>query len=133
MYSYSQKSLDTLATCHVPLQRIFKKVIEVCDTTIITGHRDAQMQDEAYRTGHSKVQWPNSKHNSLPSLAVDAAPYPIDWNDRERFSLFAGLVMGIASEMGYLVRWGGDWDMDWRVRDNSFDDLVHFELVLPND
>jgi hypothetical protein len=27
------------------------------------------------------------------------------------------------------LRWGGDWDMDTEVKDNKFDDLVHFELV----
>ncbi|KKK66847.1 hypothetical protein LCGC14_2959950, partial [marine sediment metagenome] len=25
--------------------------------------------------------------------------------------------------------WGGDWDLDWNVRDNVFDDLGHFELI----
>jgi peptidoglycan LD-endopeptidase CwlK len=27
------------------------------------------------------------------------------------------------------LRWGGDWSMDFEVRDNQFDDLVHFEIV----
>ena len=27
------------------------------------------------------------------------------------------------------LRWGGDWDMDWEVGDNRFNDLVHFELI----
>ena len=25
-------------------------------------------------------------------------------------------------------RWGGDWDQDWTVKDNMFDDFPHFEL-----
>ena len=43
-------------------------------------------------------------------------------------SYFAGVVKGIASQMGIGIRWGGDWDMDTEVKDNRFDDLVHFEL-----
>lgn len=30
--------------------------------------------------------------------------------------------------MGVTLRWGGDWDSDTEVNDNSFDDLVHFEI-----
>jgi hypothetical protein len=30
--------------------------------------------------------------------------------------------------MGINLRWGGDWDQDWEVKDNKFDDFPHFEL-----
>ena len=66
--------------------------------------------------------------NANPSRAVDVAPYPIDWSDRERFTYFAGFVKGIASQMGIDIIWGGDWDNDTDLKDNGFDDLVHFEL-----
>ena len=36
--------------------------------------------------------------------------------------------MGIASQMGIDIIWGGDWDGDTDLKDNAFDDLVHFEL-----
>jgi hypothetical protein len=26
------------------------------------------------------------------------------------------------------IRWGGDWDMYTKTKDNKFDDLVHFEI-----
>ena len=81
------------------------------------------------------LRWPQGKHNSMPSQAVDVAPYPINWHDRERFHYFAGYVMGVAERLrqegkirSYL-RWGGDWSMDTQVKDNRFDDLVHFEIV----
>ena len=32
-----------------------------------------------------------------PSRAVDVVPYPIDWDDRERFHLFAGFVIALLS------------------------------------
>jgi peptidoglycan L-alanyl-D-glutamate endopeptidase CwlK len=59
---------------------------------------------------------------------VDITPYPVNWDDRERQTLFAGFVMGIARGMGIKLRWGGDWDMDFDVQDNKFDDFPHFEI-----
>ena len=63
-----------------------------------------------------------------PSHAVDVIAWPVDWNDRERQTYFAGHVQGIALFMGLGIRWGGDWDSDTEVKENGFDDLVHFEL-----
>lgn len=135
MPRYSTKSRANLATCHEDLQKVFMKVIEGFDCTIIIGHRTKEEQEEAFRTGHSKAKWGQSPHNKTPSEGVDVAPCPIDWNDRERFHLFAGYVSGIAAEMkrrGEIakdIRWGGDWDRDTEVNDNTFDDLVHYEVV----
>ena len=105
------------------------EVIKDFDCTIICGYRTKEQQEEAYQSGNSQVHYPHGHHNKKPSYAVDAAPYPIDWNDRDRFHLFAGYVLGIASQMGTKIRWGGDWDSDKELKDNKFDDLVHFELV----
>ena len=129
MPSFSIASTARLNTCHPDIQAVMKRVIEICDCTIIEGHRDEERQNEMKRTGKSQLGWPDGKHNSLPSKAVDAAPYPIDWKDRERATLFAGLVLGIAYQMGISLRWGGDWDRDWQVNDNNFDDLWHFEMI----
>jgi peptidoglycan L-alanyl-D-glutamate endopeptidase CwlK len=128
-YRYSATSLRRLGTCDPRLVDIFMDVADHIDTTIICGHRSQEDQDAAFRAGKSKVEWPEGKHNSKPSQAVDAAPYPIDWQDRERATLFAGFVMGLAASHGIILRWGGDWDRDWQVSDNSFDDLWHFELI----
>ena len=99
------------------------------DCTILEGHRDQFRQAQMVTEGKSKTLWPHSKHNTKPSLAADVAAYPIDWEDRERQTLFAGYVLATAKAMGITLRWGGDWDRDTEVRDNSFDDLVHFEIV----
>lgn len=128
MPRYSKRSAIKLAECDERIQRVFNKVVETIDHTILVGYRDEATQEEMYDQGRSQLQFPKSKHNKLPSQAVDVAPYPIDWNDRERFTLFAGFVLGTAQQMGINLRWGGDWDKDWETADNSFDDLVHFEL-----
>jgi hypothetical protein len=111
------------------LQLLFSEVIKEFDCTILEGHRGESRQNEMYRTGRSKAKYGESLHNINPSSAIDVAPYPIDWNDRERFTYFAGYVKGKAAALGIKIRWGGDWDGDWQVRDNNFDDLPHFELV----
>lgn len=129
MPSFSEASARRLAQCDPRLQRLFNEAVKHFDCTVITGHRGKAEQEEMVRTGRSKVHWPDGKHNTVPSLAADVAPYPIDWEDRERFTLFAGFVKGLAVSMGIKIRWGGDWDGDTEVLDNGFDDLPHFELM----
>ena len=128
MPSFGDKSKRELATCRKELQEVFNEVIKTVDCSVLEGHRNKAKQDEYYDEGKSKVKYPNGRHNKLPSMAVDVCPYPIDWNDRERFHLFAGFVLGIAKSMGINLRWGGDWNQNWFVDDNKFDDFPHFEI-----
>lgn len=129
MSRFSRRSASRLATCDARLIRLFEFVVVEFDCTILGGHRGRKLQDRLFDAGKSKVRFPNSRHNSTPSLAVDAAPYPVDWEDRERFVYFGGFVKGMATALEIPIRWGGDWDRDTRVKDNDFDDLVHFELI----
>jgi hypothetical protein len=128
MYKYSQKSRDRLNTCHEDLQKVFNEVIKYIDCSVLEGHRDERRQEKLFSEGKTKVNYPMGRHNSKPSRAVDVVPYPVDWNDRERFHLFAGFVLGVARGMGVTLRWGGDWNMNFEVDDNKFDDFPHFEL-----
>lgn len=129
MPRFGEKSLDQLATCHPDLQNLFHEVVRQFDCTILEGHRDKKRHDELLRIGKTKVSYLKTKHGFIPSLAVDAAPWPIDWEDRDRFHYFGGYVLGIACQMGINLRWGGDWNGNTQVKDNIFDDLVHFELI----
>lgn len=129
MYKFSQKSLDKLSTIDSRLVDILKIAIQHVDFTILEGHRSKDRQQDMFVTGRSKLQYPKSKHNKEPSLAVDIAPYPIDWDDGERFAHLAGLIKGIGISKGIKIRWGGDWDMDGELSDNRFNDLPHLELT----
>lgn len=128
MPTFSARSAYQLSTAHPDLQRLFNAVIAEFDCTVIEGHRGEVEQTAAFRTGHSKVQWPNGKHNSLPSRAVDVAPYPINWHDTPRFKFFAAEVLRIARDLNIGIRWGGDWDGN-PATPNRFNDLVHWELL----
>lgn len=130
MPKFSRKSKTILNSCHPDLQKLMNEVIKHFDITILEGHRSKERQDALCSSGKSQVKFPGSKHNAYPSLAVDIMPYSkiIDWNDRDRFHYLGGFVLATAISMGISIRWGGDWDMDTEVKDNRFDDLVHFEL-----
>ena len=128
MPKFGKKSKERLGTCNEKLQEVFNEVIKHVDCSVLEGHRSGERQNKLYDEGKTKVRYPNGRHNANPSRAVDVVPYPIDWHDRERFHLFAGFVIGIAQSMGIKLRWGGDWNMNFEVDDNNFDDFPHFEL-----
>jgi peptidoglycan L-alanyl-D-glutamate endopeptidase CwlK len=106
MPSFGTKSQTILATCHPDLQEVCNAVIPHYDFSVIEGHRSNSRQDELFRQGKSKLQGGESKHNHSPSLAVDIVPYPIDWEDTERFYLLAGFIFQAAKELGIELRGG---------------------------
>ena len=128
MPKFGRTSKKRLATCDKKLQDVFNEVIKYVDCSVLEGTRSEATQNKYYAEGKSKFKFPGSNHNSLPSRAADVTPYPVDWEDRERQTLFAGFVIGLAKGMGINLRWGGDWDMDFQVNDNKFDDFPHFEV-----
>ena len=128
MPKFGKKSKERLATCDERLQEVFNEVIQFVDCSVLEGHRSQERQDKLYDEGKTKVKYPRGRHNSMPSRAVDVTPYPVDWADRERQTLFAGFVIGVARAKGIKLRWGGDWDTDFQVMDNRFDDFPHFEI-----
>jgi peptidoglycan L-alanyl-D-glutamate endopeptidase CwlK len=143
MPSFSSSSQAKLDTCHENLVLLFEEVVKGFDCTVIFGWRSVEEQQALYAQGRTKpgnivthkdgVE-KRSKHQGAdgkkPSFAVDVVPYPIDWQDTERMTYFAGWVMATARRMGIALRWGGDWDQDTEVGDERFRDFPHFELVL---
>jgi peptidoglycan L-alanyl-D-glutamate endopeptidase CwlK len=63
------------------------------------------------------------------------APYPVNFTDTKRLYYFGGWVQGVAQrlkdegKMTYSIRWGGDWNGNKDLDDQTFFDLVHFELI----
>lgn len=130
MPSFGEDSKAKLATAHKYLQILFNEVIKDYDCKIICGERNKEDQDKAVAEGKSKTPYPTSKHNRIPSLAVDVVPYPIDWSDLRRFYHFGGFVTKTAKAMNIPIRWGGDWNGNMDFKDQNFHDLPHFEVVL---
>jgi peptidoglycan L-alanyl-D-glutamate endopeptidase CwlK len=120
-------SITRLATCDSELQRLVRAVSAdvdanpgalVKDVTVVCGHRGKAEQDHCFAIGTSKLKWPMSRHNVYPSLAVDLAPYPTDWNGsgRPAFEELRVRVSRIAKELNIRIR-----HISW--------DLPHTELA----
>ena len=145
---FGEKSLERLATCHPDLQMIMKTAILITDIDfgISEGHRSVERQKELYAQGRTSpgqvVTWVDgvtklSKHNQNPSMAVDIFPWiqgKIKW-DNEHLSYLAGLIHGVAEMLlaqeliTHRIRWGGNFDMDGELVEESSTDRPHFELI----
>lgn len=135
MFKFGASSTKQRSTCHPVWQEILDKAIEIYDFTVLEGHRNEARQTKLYKSGSSKLPYPLSYHNKVDSEgspkseAVDIAPFPLYWDsDREQFLILAGIIIGIGWSMGYRVIWGGDWDNDYDFADQTFNDLVHFDI-----
>ena len=124
MPKFGKKSQERLRGVNSELVNVLFELVKIMDVTIIEGVRSQERQDRLVAEGKSKTKF--SKH--ITGRAVDLAPYPIDWEDRDRFHYMGGMLRGIAHQMGVKVRWGGDWNENGETKDNNFDDLVHIEL-----
>ncbi len=126
MPRFSTKSLDRLAECGMPLQRLMVRAIAKTDFSVLCGYRGKIEQDAAYKKGTSKLKFPNSKHNKTPSQAIDIAPYPLDWKDINSFIELSKIIKETWDEMpdeekeGWKLEWGGDWP--------SFKDYPHYQI-----
>ena len=118
MARFSRRSREALYTADQSLVRLFLEVVQEYDCSVLEGNRSMTRQKALVATGYSQTL--NSKHLTEPSRAVDVAPYPIDWEDIERFHHFAGYVQAVADRQGTAIVWGGSW--------NNFKDLPHYEL-----
>ena len=124
MPKFGKRSRERLKGVDSRLVNVLNELIKIMDVTIIEGLRTKERQEELVAQGASKTKY--SKH--IEGRAVDVAPYPVDWEDRERFHYKGGMIRGIGKQMGVNIRWGGDWDSDGEIKDNKFDDLVHVEI-----
>lgn len=123
-----QRSLDRLQGVNPSLVAVFKRACETMpfDVTVLEGLRTYERQQELLKQGATKVSV--SRHMS--GNALDIAPYPIDWNDLERFQIVAEHMFKAAEELGVVIRWGGTWERTFTkpVKWAKFLDAPHFEL-----
>ena len=146
--NFGKVSKDRLSTCHKDLQLIMNLAIEISniDFGISEGHRSIERQKELYDQGRTTpgkiVTWidgetKKGKHNYSPSMAVDIYPWingKVQW-DNEHLIYLAGLIHGVAEilyakgEITHTIRWGGNFDMDGELLEETSVDRPHFELV----
>ena len=124
----TREDLTILSTCDTRIYMLVKRVSRLVRFKVLEGYRDRQRQDELFKNGRTQVEYPGSMHNEKPARAVDLLPLPADWSDREPFIFLAGVMMANAALLDLSLRWGGDWNGNGIMKDNTFDDLCHFEL-----
>ena len=135
MAHLSENSKDHLHTCDADIILVINQALgrmKTIDFAVTCGTRGETEQNEAFRTGKSKVKYPDSKHNYSPSKAVDIVAYVSgkpSWNHKH-MTYLAGYIMAVAEEYDIKLRCGCNWDQDDEVlTDQTFQDLGHFELV----
>ncbi len=117
-YKLGTRSLQNLSGVHPDLVAVVKLAISITeqDFTVIEGIRNINRQRELVKAGKSTTM--NSRH--ITGHAVDMVPWPVDWEDIERFEIMAEAMKLAAEELDIPIVWGGDW--------KSFYDAPHFEL-----
>jgi len=121
MPSFGERSRSKLETCEQEIQDVLNEAIKHYDFSVIDGHRDMERQNLYFNDGKSQVRWPNSRHNSYPSQAVDIVPYPGGFdNPNSEFDRMATYVLSAAAKLGVELEWGGHW--------KNFKDYAHFQL-----
>jgi len=125
---FSRRSKTALAAAHPLLQKLFSEVIKEFDCVILESRRGKADQEKAFKSGNSRAHFGESAHNYTPAIALDVCPYPINWENRKAFIEQSKVVLRKAKELGIPIRWGGDWDGDGDMTDQTLMDLPHYEL-----
>lgn len=117
-YGLGERSRKNLQGVHPDLVKVVERAIQITeqDFTVIEGLRTVERQKDLLARGFTKTM--NSRH--ITGHAVDIAPYPINWDDRERFRNVSKAVKQAAKELGVAIVWGGDWKGSW--------DMPHYQL-----
>ena len=134
MFKFSKKSNERLEHLNPMLRLILEIALSrsEIDFAILDTHRSVEKQQQLFKDGKSKIDGVNkqSKHNYYPSEAADLAAYVngIKWNAKYYYYL-AGLIRSVAEELGVEIRWGGNFDMDNDIGEQSFNDIGHWEII----
>ncbi len=84
-------------------------------------YRDKASQTQAFTSGASKLQFPQSAHNKQPAMALDI--FLIDETGKAVWDpVFCAKVNQESMALGYPLKWGGNW--------KALGDNDHFELSL---
>ena len=103
-YKLGTRSLQNLSGVNPDMVAVVKRAIEITevDFTVIEGIRHINRQRELLKAGKSTTL--NSRH--ITGHAVDMVPYPVDWEDLDRFELMAEAMKEAAEELdSYRMGW----------------------------
>lgn len=82
------------------------------------GFRGRSEQERAFNDGKTKLHYPDSAHNKIPSLAIDL--FQIDEDGVARWSQVFFMKLNAENEADqFPIKWGGNW--------KSLGDADHFQ------
>lgn len=132
-FKLGKTSLARLQGVDETLVNVVKRAIEISevDFSVLEGVRTLERQRELYaqgRTAPGKIVTWTMKSRHIEGKAVDLVPYPLDWNDLEKFNKIKDAMFQAAKELDVNLRWGADWDGDGNYREKGEYDSPHFEI-----
>ena len=132
-FKLGKTSLARLQGVDETLVNVVKRAIEISevDFTVMEGVRTLERQRELYaqgRTAPGKIVTWTMKSRHIEGKAVDLVPYPLDWNDLDKFNKIKDAMFQAAKELDVNLRWGADWDSDGNYREKGEYDSPHFEI-----
>ncbi len=160
-HKLGKKSKVQYDTLHADLQVIVDWTLKYCvvDFSINEGHRPVKKQFEYFKKGRELIdgEWKltrpknkitnvdgfkiKGKHNYNPSLALDFKAYVPDkpeltWDSVHLTYIGASMVLSadflfLQGAITHKLRWGGNWDKDGDLADNTLYDRPHVELYVP--
>jgi len=108
---------ERMLKAHPELKVWFSKVkAKFPDIHVSWVYRDEKSQEEAFKSGASKLRYPHSAHNKTPACALDMFQLNSSGN-----AIFDPIAMArIYNELGKHLIWGGNF--------KTLGDSGHFEL-----
>lgn len=99
------------------------------------GLRTVSEQYELFKKNKSKIDGISVKSKHQTGHAIDVVAYVkgVPRWEKEYYYMLAGVILSVAQELGTPLRWGGDWDSDNDFKDQTFNDLGHFEVANVDD
>lgn len=146
-WSWDERSVGVLVTLNRDLAMLLEdgRRFSMVPFQLVEGARSIERQQELFSAGKSKIN-PAAYADNLPGLYAaarhvvgpgkplsDAVDVIVHLRGKEYDTAQLAHIAGVLQAVGLIrstpIRWGGNWDGDSEIiTDQSFDDLVHFEL-----
>lgn len=112
---------EKLQSAHVELVDWYRSFVKVKfpDAHVSWSYRDQESQDAAFEDGKTKLHYPKSAHNKMPSLALDL--FRIQKGIAQWEPSFFIEIHALTVKTHPEIIWGGNW--------KTLGDLDHFELL----
>lgn len=95
------------------------------------GKRTPEEQNQLFKEGYSKCDGYEklSKHQSGDAIDLNVFVGSKVVDNKEMLCVIAGVMFACADELNLKIRWGLDWNQNGDIRDNTFNDVYHFEII----